>query len=338
MIRARTLISIAVALALVLALMPTMALADTGGSTGGSFTAGADDPTVDAVGIYTADHLSTVTSMGPQTEYAVKVTVSDANSLDNLNTVKVTIFYDADGDDDFSDVPVSGDTQTCAILTWTNPATWAIDPDTDTSWSIEDGNCEAPTLTGGSGDFWFHFKPGKVATEALDWDAYAVADDGGGTPGTRYDSTGYDMNWYGEITVTTDNVVWGSVSPGLDFGDVGSDQTVTSVKYIANGAYDEEVAATDTWTGASGNATLDATGTCDDANEFSLKADDTATLGSAVPVTASPSYVAIDVTDDLGTPEAGTDVDTNTLWLKLAATFVGDTYSGTIYYKIANGS
>ncbi len=45
-------------------------------------------------------------------------------------------------------------------------------------------------------------------------------------------------------------------------------------------------------------------------------------------------------TDDTGaqTAEAGDTVGTNTLWLKLGSPFTDNTYSGTIYFRIANGS
>lgn len=114
---------------------------------------------------------------------------------------------------------------------------WAIDPSASTTWTIESGNSVQLTLTNTSGDFWFHFKPGKVATEATDWDVYAVASDSS-TTSTLYDGSDYDMYWYGEITVNTDSIAWGSLAPGTDFGEP-SKQTGISVTYISNGAYDK---------------------------------------------------------------------------------------------------
>ncbi|MBA7631203.1 hypothetical protein ES703_38731 [subsurface metagenome] len=340
MTKMRMLVSIAVALALLLALMPTAAFAAEEGSASGQFTVGNVDPTVDAVALVDTGEVA-VTAMTPQVEYNVKVDVTDANTLDDLSTVEVTIFYDADGTYAAGEETGAADTQTRAILTCTVAATptWSIDPSASTTWVLVEANCVQPALTGTSDTFEFHFKAGKVATETVAparWHIYAEADDGGGTPGSNT-LENRTMNWYGEITVNTASVDWGTVNPGLDFGDVGSDETGISVTYIANGAYDEKVAATGTWTGGSGNATLDATGTCASADEFALKADDTATLASAVLVTASPTYVAIDDTG-VQTAEAGDTVAINTLWLKLATIFSEDTYSGTIYYQIADGS
>ena len=107
-----------------------------------------------------------------------------------------------------------------------------------------------------------------------------------------------------------------------------------TVNYISNGAYDEKVKSSATWTGVpSGTATLSADAGA--ANEFALKADDSGTLTSAVIVDATG--VTIDDTGAL-TEEAGGDVTTNTLWLKLNATFTKAVYSGTITYIIADDS
>ena len=145
------------------------------------------------------------------------------------------------------------------------------------------------------------------------------------------------MDWYGAITVNTPGVDWGSVSPGMDFieGDPSEEGNI-NVTYIANGAYDEKVAASSPWTNVSANATLDPTGNCTNENEFALKADDTGTLSSAVLADITPTYTAIDVSGNQ-TTEAGDTVNTNALWLKLAATFTEATYNGNIYYQIADG-
>ena len=140
------------------------------------------------------------------------------------------------------------------------------------------------------------------------------------------------MNFYGEVAVAPTGVDWGTLTPGVDFG-VSTKQSISSVVYIANGNFDKKVKSAGTWTGGSNNATLDATGVCSSAQQFALKADDTATLGSAVLV--DTAGVIIDNTGTQ-TTEAGVEVTTNNLWLKLASTFNSDTYSGVITYMTAN--
>lgn len=338
---AKWLFSIIAVISLVVSMSAGVALADTGGTATGSFGCGNSAPTVSAVVLVDLEGAG-VTTMTPQVEYNIKVTVGDANTLDDLNTVKVWIYYDADGTFNSSDKVDPGNTQTGAVLTWTNadPDTWTIDPTGGgTTWALVEVNCSSPTLTGSSGDFEFHFKPGKVATESVgdaEWHIYAEAYDGTATANANQE--GREMAWYGEITVTTETVNWGSVTAGTDFaeGDPSEEGSI-SVTYLANGAYDEKIAAAETWTGApSGTATL-IPGGSPSANQFSLKADDTGTLSSAVLVNIEPTYTAIDETGTI-TSESGDTVDTNAIWLKLGSPFTSATYSGTIYYQIADGS
>ncbi len=330
----RTLIGAVLILSLLM--MPTAVFAAEEGSATGSFAVGNASPSVTSVQLWTTGSPATTTSMTPQVEFNVKVAVSDANTLADIDTVTVRIFYDADGTYAGGDEAGAADTQTLAILTWTNPATFAIDPSASTSWTTE--TSVTPTLTASSGTFEFHFKPGMVSTETPGterWHVYAIADDGTATAtGTDENKT---MNWYGELTVNTASVDWGALAAGVDFEATDTDETGISVTYISNGDYDEQIASSAAWTSAGSDATLDVTGATASANEFSLKADDSTTFASAVLVTASTTYVTL---DDTGaqTAEAGDTVTANTIWLKLASTFENYTYSGSIYYKILDGS
>ena len=295
-------------------------------------------PTVSAPVVWdTEETPAMVSAMTPQVEYNVKVGVTDNDNLSDLSTVKVTIFYDSDGAYSSEDVPSTGNTQTAAILTWTNggsPA-WTINPGSNTSWTIESDNCVAPTLTNTTGTFEFHFKPGKVATEntgSAKWHIYAEADDGIAT-GDNY-SANNDMNWYGEVTDITSTTSFGTVG-------LGSEATISgtvSVTCISNGAYDEQVKS-GTWSGQTSGTTLDlhTSDTNPGTGQFSLKADDDATQAGSVQV-LSASYVTI---DDTGTQtgESGDTVSTNHCWLWLGGLGIPDEeYQGIIYFQIADGS
>ncbi len=325
----RKFLAILAVLAILIAMVPMAAFADEDQTTG-QFTTANAAPSVGDLGIYETDHTTAVTAMTPGTEYAVKVTVTDANTLNDLATVRVTIFFDTDGDDDPGDVPTVGNTQTAAILTWTKgtPSTWSISAGSPTTWAIVTANCVEPSLSGSTGTFWFHFRPGKVATEATDWDAYAVATDDNGATGTRYDGSDYDMNWYGEVTVNTALVDWGTLPPGTDY----TIQSGIAVNYLANGGYLQQVKAGGTWNGASHTATLNAAGT-PGGNEFSLLADDDNTIADAVQV-QSAAYTTFNTGTQTG--EAGHDETGNSLWLKLGSPFFEDTYSGSVYFQIIN--
>ncbi|MBN2098023.1 MAG: hypothetical protein JW753_00345 [Dehalococcoidia bacterium] len=323
----------AMVIATVMALIvPRVAQAAESEGITGQFQISNENCTVSEVGLYEADETTAATEMTPQTEYAVKVTVADSGTLADLDTVVVTIFLD-DGDDSAGDVPVAGDAQTCCILTCTvdTAPTWDIDAGSPTTWSENETPNDQPSLSAGSGDFWFHFVPGKVATESNDWDIYVVATDDGAHTGTYYDNDPgeYDMLWYGEIDVSGTPPNWGGVLPGMDFSDGSAVETVTA-NYISNGNYDAAVATTATW---STTAILSSDDT-PDANEFALKAWSSDNLTAADLVTTTAGDCVIDNNGAL-TTEAGDDA-TNYLYLKLGTPFVDGTYSGTITFHIRN--
>jgi len=331
----------AIALIAALLLLAPAAYADEKTTTG-SFTASSSAPTVDAIDIYTNIGCTIpAASMDPLTTYYAKATVTSKSKLKHLATVKVTVFYDATGADPVA--PVAGNTQTCAILTCTvgPPASWAIDSGgPPTTWQIVGGSCSQPAnLELTTGDWIFAFMPGKVATESIapaNWDAQGLATNKSSQSGELY-VLDKDMNWYGEVTVSTGSVDWGTVPLGLLFGDAENPETGITTNYIANGDYEEDIKST-SWTGAVtlDTVTLDETGGNPPAadSQFALKGNDINELASAV--TVQTTYNSIDDSGDI-TPEGGDDVATNTLWLSLSAAGIApDTYSGSIYYQIAN--
>ncbi len=322
-------------LALALVPMAPPVMAQAGGEAAGSFTVGNVPPSVQAVELYTYPNLTdAVTAMTPQVEYYLKVSIHDGNGVNNIANVTAKVYFDSAGNNPDESGFTTGNTQTFANLTW-NTSGWSIDAGAGTSWAINSSACDKPT-TGTTGDWKFAFKPGKVATESTvgDWDIHGRGtDNASDTDGMYcYNKT---MNWYGEINLTTTTIGFGTVSPGSDFNATGNNQTDISATYIANGDYDEKVAASSLWTGPP-NATLNVTEGTLGANEFALKADNTTTLANAVLVAASPTYATIDNTGTQ-TTESGDTVNTNTQWIKLAASFTEATYNGTLYYQIVNG-
>jgi hypothetical protein len=290
-------------------------------------------PSMTYVKLYNSGGSAEVTAMTPQTAYDVKVKVADADGKADLTTIVVKLWYDADGS-----TPTEGEftaaaanTQTCAIITWTESGgTFAIQPAASTTWAL--GSCIAPAdLTG---DFEFKFTVGKVATEttgSANWQIAAkVTDDSSQTAfGYDTDTATNDMNWYGEIAVTTTNVDFSSVALGSDFS--ANKRTGISVTYRCNGSYSQQVKSSSPWSGGGKAVTLNTAGT-PGSGEFSLKAYSSDTYGSAVPVN-STGYVTIGTGTQTG--ESGTTVSANTLWLKLGAAGIpAVSYSGTIYYGI----
>jgi hypothetical protein len=400
---------------LLLAANAIPALAATQGDVTGTFGINAT-PSVTSVTL-------TDTSLTPQSSYTITVAVSDADTIDDIQTVVMKLWYDSNGgtpnEAEFNGA--NADAKNAAVLTWTKSGQSAVAPvltPGSTSW-----NLESYTVPSSSGDFtgttftWsYTVKIGKVATETAlgtdKWQIGAKATDAGTASHFAYDSTNASMNWYGEVSVPSATVNWGTVSPGTDFGGTNSQQAlVVTVTYVANGAYDEKVKSSATWNGSSYavvsgthdggqnqamltdsgadfvtagvaagdivhnttdgssgtitavtattvtatlaggsdndwdngdaysitvyQATLDSSGNTSSRNQFAIKADDSATLGSAVLVDSTG--VAIDISG-VQTSEAGDGEPSNNLWLRLANSFAKDTYSGTISYIIANGT
>ncbi len=286
----------------------------------------------------TVDEPTVTLSMTPQSQAWVNVTITDNNKLSDLSTVETVLFYDADGSYTDPGASPTPDTQTLAIMTWyASNDTFAIQSGSPSTWSIDNATCTHPALTEYTGDWKFSFQPGKVATETTGkWFARVNATDSASEVGSNHTTTGSDMQWYGEITVSTATVDFGTVDLGSAFA---TNNKTATVKNIANGNYNEEAKTDDgsgngKWLGVTANVTLNTAGT-PGSGEFSLAIDDTTTLASSVNM--STAYQAINSTG-VQTGEAGYPSGDHGLWLALGAAGIEPTeYSGTIYFQIANG-
>ena len=270
--------------------------------------------------------------MTPQTEYGIKITLSDSDTLADLSIVKVTIFFDPFGIYDPQKVPSAGYSKTAAILTCNVGASpvWSIEPGSNTTWGIFPSDCVQPPLSNTSGDFWFHFKPSKVATATSNsekWHINVKAIDKEGLIGENYQAN-LTMNWYGEIVVQTSNVDFGNITLGSDFSL--NFLTGIAVNYICNGAYNQQIRTDLFWFGSKSSIVLNQAGD-PQSGEFSLKANDSNDFDSAILVSAD--YATIDT--GTGTEENGDEESSNTLWLKLGRTGIpSGEYRGNIYYRI----
>ncbi len=276
------------------------------------------------------------TTLTPQEQWTtITVPVAHGEGLSHIDYVEVKLFYDSAGNDPDAS-GFSADVHNCAVLSWTRDGWWGIwdlEP-ADTTWALNTnwGACSKPSDWDDQGNWVFSFSIGKVATYsggAGDWDIYAEATDDYALIGSDY-LRDIEMNWYCEISADTVEVNWSGVVPGSDFGE-STKQTDVTVTYISNGPYYQKIAASTPWAGGVANALLN-TGGAPGSMEFSLKADDVDNLGSAVIVTAYPTYISIKACAQ--TSESGDEVSTNTIWLKLGA-IIETTYSGTIYYMIS---
>jgi len=272
--------------------------------------------------------------MTPQQEWTtVTVPVWHGENISSIDAVEIKVFFDSAGSDP-DESGFSPDAQTCVVFTWTRGGSPEWDMlSAGATWDVNDAGCSKPGDAVKQGNWVFSIKIGKVATYSAgssDWDIYAIAFDYKDDSSSDY-LRDVEMNWYGEVSVSTITVDWWDIVPGSDFNDT-TKQTDISVVYIANGVYYQKVASGNTWTGSVSNCALNTGGTPGNL-EFSLKADDTDNLTAAVLVNAYPTYITIGSSTQ--TDESGEEISSNTIWLKLGAVIPNDTFSGTIYYMIS---
>ena len=324
----KKLVPVIVAILLMVAIIPAVPTFAAGsGDVNGTFTVGTP-PIVTSVALGP-------TAMAPVTQYDVPVVVSAPDTFANVSTVVMKIWHNAGTTPTQSEFDglTAGAADTCAIITWTRSTGFTtIAAGAGTTWAL--GTCDVPTvMTATSYTFHFVFTVGKIAmaTTTDKWQV-GVEATGSGT-GFNYDPEGATMNFYGEITVPSTTVNWGTLTAGTTFTDGIARQPVTgSFVYIANGNYNKQVASSATWTATGHTATLDPNGNCTTGNQFSLKA---ATTLAGTQYLLNTTATAIDTTG-ARTLEAGNTITTMNLWIKLAGTFDAAAYNGTITYSIVN--
>ncbi len=341
----KRILSLAMVLALVAVMvMPTAALA--GDSATGTFSNN-NPPGITTVKLYNTIEAGTeVAAMAPQTVFNARVNVTDldcTSNLTDLTSLVVKVWYETGGGDatvgEFNAIS-AGNAQTAIIMTWTQGASpaFVLTEASPSSWDMDPDACVAPANLSGGGIFQFKFTVGNVATQTTGnkWEVAAnVTDDSGQSAwkGTL-SAAAATMDWYQAITVPGTALDWGLVNPGLDFNESSSNGTskkaIGTINYLSNGPYLEKVFTGDWATGA----IFDVTGGCGTPQYFSLKADYTATWGTAVQVVKTPGVLLRTVAAQTG--ETGDNELACNLWLKLATTFTKATYSGTITYVITH--
>ncbi len=367
----KTLARILLTLALVLSFV-TPAVAGDEGPINGSFTLKVP-PVITNVNIYSDNSLTTVaTSLKPTTYYWVKVSVTDNDGLDDLDNIKVAMYYasaDAPGTTAIdSNVNGEGNAALQEVMTWTRSTNAITHVLSGTTWDaiaspanplpadtkIADGTATT------SYDFVFKVKIGKVAAETVTlssnrWQIAAVATDSGAERSrASYNVTGVyglGMDWYGEIVVpSTSKLDWGSVQTGLDFGNSngsGINPTTTdgdnaTMTYISNGDYSDGVKVVTenlSWKTASSDAVTLKNNHSNASNTFSLrvKKGTESETPSDETIVQDNSYTSYTAETGTRTSESGIADGLYYVYLSLSdnITYPG-TYTGAINFVISN--
>ena len=307
------------------------AMADTEGSSTGSFNLGNAAPSV-TVALYDSDESNSATQMTPPTEYAVKIDVSDSNTLNDIDEIKVVIKKDGYSGND--------DVHNQSTYKWTPSGNWELVGPTDTGWSLETTSKTPGDLAVTSDTWWLHFKPSKVATEA-NWDIEVTAKDNSSATGTN-STQDIPMRLYVEISAVDASYSFGNVNLGTTENNITepSDGNI-GVTAIANGAYKLESKTSTTWTGQNTNdvATVNSSsGTLDD-GEIRL-IDNAANSYSGGSKVQTDEYKPIAGYSTLSGPTTESGASHAIYqWLDVASEgLLPDTYQGTYYVQIADAA
>ncbi len=304
-------------------------------SSTGQFTVN-NSPTSVSFTLYQSDETTQTKTMAPQVEFALKITISDLNSLQDIASITVILFYDTNASS-VGTPPTSDDPATRATYKWDPTNGWQLVGPTGSTWGINLTASKAPAnLSQTTGDWWLHFIPGKVAHEADgtndDWDIIVQVTD---TSGNTYEASdfGYTMLWYGEISISTTTIDFGAGLPGDQLGPQSYNLTL-----IANGNYSVQTMADAQWTTSAGQtANLDTDGTLS-LGEFQLATDDDSTYdppNDTMLVTNTYATIPGHSQDPGPTTETGT-VLTLYSWLTIGNGLLPGTYTGKIYFQIVN--
>lgn len=231
---------LAIAFMLVLALAPT-AMADEELPADGTATVNNSTPSVTLVEIHTVGN-GTITELAPWVYYEIRVAVSDANTLEDIDNIVVKMW---------TTVGEGGDDAVRNHYTFKYTAgtpTWEeIGPDSETDSHIELAGCvEASPLTGTSGTYVFKVRLAYVAepTTGTLWTAKAIATDDNEASGDNL--TTFDVNDYISLAID-DSTLTFSGAPGAVDVTPNEEQTVATV--TSNNIFNVNVRLSADWSG-----------------------------------------------------------------------------------------
>lgn len=251
--------------------------------------------------------------------YTVAATVSDADTLLDLNTVTVCLYRQTEGDPACADS--NQDARDTALLTWTRATdSFAIDATTGGSdnsyWELGVGGDDEVSTdlagysrsnynpTASSMEMRFTFRVSEVAREGA-WAVRVIANDGDAVD-TVNDTDGYTMAHFSRVMTNRS---------AQDFGEIESEgsadiDNVTAGVIIANGGVDLSLAVGGFSNGQT--ALVNAGGDVGDAvtvdRSFALEADNDGSFDggvNAIRVAGVPTEITTGILAG-GTTEAGT--------------------------------
>ncbi len=313
-------------------------------------------PTVDFVDFVIVGGDTQVTALSPLTEYRVKVTLGDINTIDDITEAEFHIYHTTD--------PENWDADECAIYKWDKVAGWTMENGgAATSWTLEDTgatHCEAPTdFSGTIGDWYLAFKPGELAQAdaVANWHvAVEVWDEHPANTGTGSGGNA-SMADYAGISMDVATIVFGT-DAGIEPGQSAYIETpvshVVTAQVVSNDIYALQVSSEDWDDGGDPLKTITLNTTTSlpsptlGSGEFALGIDDDDGTGPDVNHPATPQTVTktnatitnYETVPRVTTAAAASEATSDTAFymeLWFAVNGIEEvTYSGTITFSVIN--
>jgi len=347
----KKLITALVVAALLLTLAPATIIYAAEGGVTGSGKGGNTAPTVDGVWLVETGDDTAVIAMSPLAEYRVKVTVSDINTIDDIQTIEFHVYHTSNGAQSQTS---KWDADECAIFMWDKTGGWTMENTGTTTWVLVSGDSIAPSVFTGTTDDWYlAFRPGELAQAdaSQNWHAWARADDEN-KKGEASTATGASMGAYNEISFDTATIVFGTAA-GIEPGQTGyitSPYTYVTPQVGTNDTHALGVKSELTWDDM-GTNTITLSQTADippgTSGQFTLIVDDetlgdpgepkTKTQGVTISNTTIAGHATDGRTETIDNGDEGTS-DTQ-LWMALSFAMDGInevTYSGIITFTVTN--
>ena len=328
--------------------------ADEGDVTGSFGTAGT--PEITSILIHDTGTTDEPGSLTPMQTYDIKVTVSKAEGLGDLDNLVVKL-YSEPGEHGYDQYTESyfnaavGDMDRAAVITWSKSTnTAALDAGGSVFWAL--GTATLPTAGDIDGEddptsftFVFPLTIGKIAleteTDYYEWYLAAKATDASALSGYGYfeSTVPYKvMNWYGELVMPEEQVVdWGGLPAGtLSTDDRAEKELGFIMRFITNGYYKRSVKTDTVWTADPvGYVTLTEDLEPAGLDEFYLRAHFYDDYDDGVTLDADGQPVQMVGIGGPSTNEYGSGDSNGRLWIALSQNMtIGRIYSGTIYYGI----
>lgn len=349
------------ALVLALTLVPVaspQAVSAATGQQGVTGTANSSNvaPSITAVTLKNATYVA-ASAMTPQITFALNMTISDNNTLDDISTINIAIYHDAsagsNGTRPSTWTSSSWDADECAIYNWTKTGGWAmVNGSAITTWTLNGTiNSDTPSDLTLTEDTWsLAFNPGKLAMEADgsdtdEWCFCVNVTDAAGATAEDISEVANSMSAYLGIATTVDAIDFGDVTPGGTAAIQTPASHILGTNVTSNDAYELKGNSTSPWT--TGTYTMTLTGgntTPTGTRQFALTVDDGGDA-SGHPTTAQAVNTTLSQITGLGSVAAPTTAATDSEGTSDTSLYMDillgndihiGTYTGTIYLQAIN--